>query len=676
MELSNGVLRLEFDPATGSLCQIRDIAAGCDYLGDPRGNRLVKLVAPTSEHCSRPLYSHESGPPAMQKRGETLEIAWPQLLADGRPTGITAKATIRLPPGSPQAFFTIDVRNDGPDIVHEVHYPWVGGWTGIAGKGTDNLTAGYNFRLDPHAFPLGRCHTFGRHHQRVHAPMPYLMPFMDLSGGGYGLSYCNLDAGARTGGLVVENLSPDYAHLCLSWAWYFQPFITPGVMWKSPEVALGVHQGDWHETADRFRAFIEPWWRAPATPARLKRAIGLFNVQFRGFNGEFYHDFAEIPANVRDTMRYGVADLCLWDYIAEVYLRPDTGSFWEAPPERLEALRKGLAEARRLGCNTSTLVNFRLITQRTRLWEELASEVQRSVYGCPLVDSWPCSMNHAQYWNPIIQAAGYSLCQSSPKFHEWALKLVNQTLDLGFTSLFIDQANHHDPCFADNHGHASPDDVVEPAHRWMAEAARQVHARNPEAYLIGESAGLHNTQILDLWWYWGMRSAKPEVIRYLLPRSLQSWCIDENERDVIAKAFAMGCLLALMTRELGGLLSDEPELAAQVARLAQLKNETAAFLVDARFLDKRGVSVEGGDAYVFDSAGGIVVTLANSEPREQAIKVVLAPDVLNKHVAPTGALHIEGMPVREVSSPNRDGRLTLEASLPPYGAGVWCVPGA
>jgi hypothetical protein len=677
MELSNGILRLDFDQATGNLCQITDVANGRQYLGNPRGNRLVKLVAPTAQHSSRPVYSHESGAPAMARRGDALEIAFPQLLTNGEPTGISAKVVVRLPAGSDQAFFAIEVRNDGPDLVHEVHFPWVGGWTGMAGKGGDRIVVGYGFEFDPHSFPLGHCHTFGRHHQRkyLHAQLAEAaaLPFLDISGGACGLSYCNPSAAPRTGGLVIENLSPDYKQVCLSWAWVFQPFVKPGQTWRSPEVALGAHRGDWHVSADRFRKLIEPWWTAPPTPARIKRSIGLFNVQFTGFNGEFYHDFSEIPTIVRDTMRYGVNDLCLWDVIAQVYLRPDTGGFWEAPPERLEKLRRGLDAARQLGCNTSTLVNFRLITARNRLWAELAPEAQRSIYGQPLPDSWAISINHGAYQNPIIEEGGVSLCQSSPRFHDFALQLVEQTMDLGFTSLFIDQATDWKTCFADNHGHASPDDTVEPAHRWMAEAARRVRARNADAYLMGEIAGVHNTRLLDLWWDWGMRGVRPEILRYLLPESVQVWCIDENERDVIAKAFAMGCLLSLMTRELGGLLSDEPELAAQVARLAQLKQETADFIVDARFLDKRGLTVEGGDAFVFDSPAGLAVTLANSEPAERPLKVTLDPEVVGRRTAGGGRLHVEGAAPVEVAAARIGHRLVLEAKLPPYGAGVWCL---
>ena len=676
MELNNGLVCVEFDDATGSLRQMRDLKAGREHLRDPRGSRLFKLVVSAQEEMSKPVYSHQAGRPTMRRQGPTLEIAYPQLMVDGQPTGLAATVTVRLPEGSPEATFSVRIANDGPLTVHEVWFPCVGGWNGLAGKGVDALHVGGMLKVDPHEFPVGRAYTFGRCHQRrwFGSGTGHLLPFLDLSGGGTGISLCSYARVPRIHGWVLENLTRSYDELCLSLAWVGQPFVKPGQAWQSPEIGLGMHQGDWHETADRVRRFIEGWWTAPPIPARLRRAIGFFNVFFRGFNGEHYHDFEEIPAIVRDIQRYGVSDLCLWDCIAGVYLRPDTGGFWEAPPERLAALREGLAQARRLGCNTSTLVNLRLVVERNQIYPQLAPELQRSLYGQPLYDSWPCGLHHAQYRNPNLEQGGRPLCQSSPRFREFALDVVKRTLDLGFTSLFLDQTTEFFLCFADNHGHVSPDDTPERAYEWIAEAARMVRSRNEEAYLIGELPELFNTQLVDLWWEWQQRSMQPQGLRYVLPQSLQSWVIDENERDVIARAFAMGCLLALNTREFGGLLSDEPELAAHVARLARLRQDTAAFVAEGRFRDDRGLTLEGGEGYVYTSPAGLAVTLANPSSGPCTVRAALDPQVLGKTPMASGRLHIEDGTVLDVPSKRAAGGLGLEAVLPPFGAAVWCLP--
>ena len=672
MELSNGLVGFLFDDETGSLAQITDLGTGRDYLADPRGNRLFKLIVPTERHTSRPVYSHEPRP-QIERAGEVLTLRFPGLVAEGRPTGVSATVTVRLPAGSHEALFSIELRNGSPYLVHEVHFPWVGGWTGIAGKGTDCMTIG-PWRLDPHtAFPTHRTHTFGRYNQRGYFGGSFFLPFADLSGGGCGLSYCIYAKTPRVCGLLVEDLSPVYGAPCLSWAYVGHPFLRPGGTWQSPEIGVGTHRGDWHETVDRFRAFAESWWRQPPAPARLRGIIGFHNVQFMGFNGELYHDLTEIPAIARDGMRYGVHDLCVWDVPSQLYLRPDTGGFWETEPERLAALRQGLADAKALGCNTSPLLNLRNITRRCRLFEEMSSELKRSIYGEPIADSYPLSLNHAQWSAEVREAGGYRLCQSSPKFHAFALDVVRRTLDLGFTSLFIDQPADTVLCMDDSHGHASPDAVMEGAYQWIGAAAEMVRARDPEGYVVGELPELFNTQLLDLWWDWGKRDVKWEVIRYLLPGSLQLWCIDEHERDVLSTAFASGHLLSLMTHEVSGLLSDEPDLAEHVARLAKLRRDTAPYLGMGRFVDQRGLSGEGAGGYVHVSDAGLAVGLANSEDHEVCAKVRLSPEALGRRPVDGGVVHLEDGSVQPVpAAPGGD--LTAEVKLPAYGAAVWCVP--
>jgi len=56
---------------------------------------------------------------------------------------------------------------------------------------------------------------------------------------------------------------------------------------------------------------------------------------------------------------------------------------------------------------------------------------------------------------------------------------------------------------------------------------------------------------------------------------IPAWCIDENQRDVLAEAFAVGSFLAIATRDMTGRLSDAPALAGQVKRLARLRKATA-----------------------------------------------------------------------------------------------------
>lgn len=674
MKLSNGLIKFDFDDATGSLCQIRDLKTGKEYLQDPRGYRLVKLIAPTAEYSTRPLYSHLAGAPRMQKKGDTLTISFPQVNDGGKATGISMRVKVRLPSGSPEAIFTLELRNDGPDMAQEVWFPWVGGHKIKSGDKLEKITAG-RFQLSnfPGSFPTMRTHTFGRHHQRLGFAGVCLLPMMDMSGPDGGLSYIRYENKPGYNALVFENESNDYVNACMSWAWASRPFLKTGQSWTSAEFGVGVHQGDWHATADRLRRYMEKWWKPSGMHPSLREKIGLYHVQFRGFNGEHYNEFEALPDMARDCLKYGVSDICMWDVAAQVYLRPDRGGFWEMAPERLTALKRALAECRELGCLVGPWVNFRLITEYTRIWKELEPYAVQSVYGKPIMDNWPCSMNHAVYQNALIEQAGHCLCQGSDGFRKFAFDLVERTMGLGFATLYIDQAAEWNSCMAKNHGHKTPDEAIVKTYAWFGEATRRVRELCQESYTVGELPDLYNTQSIDLWWDWGWRNTGSNVFRYLIPETMACWCIDENERDVLSKAFAMGHFLAIATRDMTGRLSDEPTLARHIARLAKLRKATAPFVSHGRFLDNRGLSVENEDAYVFSSDAGLAVTMANGSATRKMLKVTLKPEEAGSVPVGKGLLHIEGAEPVPISPTRRGGNWSVEVKVPAYGAAIWTI---
>jgi len=673
MKLSNGLVKFDFNDATGSLCQIKDLKTGKEYLQDPRGYRLVKLIAPTPEYSTRPLYSHLAGAPRMQKKGDTLIISFPQVSDGGKATGISMKVKVCLPSGSPEAIFTLELRNDGPDTVQEVWFPWVGGYPakkeGMQAKVTTNQFSG-----SPANFFHNSTHTFGRHVQRLGFANYNLLPMMDLSDVQGGLSYIRYENKPDYNALVFENEANDFVNLCVTWAWASRPFFKKGQSWTSAEFGVGVHQGDWHATADRLRRYVEKWWKPSGIPPSLREKIGLYHVQFRGFNGEHYNEFESLPDMARDCLQYGVSDICIWDLFAQVYLRPDRGGFWEMAPERLASLKRALAETRRIGCHVGPWVNFRLITEYTRIWKELEPSAIQSVYGKPIMDNWPCSINHAVYRNGLIDQAGHCLCQGSDGFRKFAFDLVERTMGLGFSNLYIDQAAEWNSCMAENHGHKTPGEAIRKAYDWFGEANRLIRKLSPGAYTCGELPDLYNTQAIDLWWDWNWKNGlRSEVYRYLLPEMMACWCIDENQRDVLGKAFAMGHFMAIATRDMTGKLLDEPALARHIARLAKMRKATAPFVAHGRFLDNRGLSVENGDAYVFSSDAGLAVTMANGKATQKTLKITLALEEASFVPAGKGLLHIEGTEPVPITPTRHGGKWSVEVKVPAYGAAIWTM---
>jgi hypothetical protein len=237
----------------------------------------------------------------------------------------------------------------------------------------------------------------------------------------------------------------------------------------------------------------------------------------------------------------------------------------------------------------------------------------------------------------------------------------------------VDQASEWNYCLSRRHGHASPWEAWERTYAWYGEVTRAARRRNPEAYTIAEIPDLYNTQHIDVWWNWGWRGAEwasVPVFRYVMPSMIPCWCIDENQRDVVSDAFATGSFMAVATRDMTGLLSDAPDLAAHVARLARLRKETARFVSHGRFVDDRGLEVRGGKGYVYHTPRGVAVTLANGKSTPAVLAVELSPSAVGLRDAAGWLLHHEGEKAAAVRPEPRGDTLRFRVTLPPYGAAV------
>ncbi len=255
--MENDLVRFGFDQATGSIVEIEDRVTGQRHIGDPARGRLFRIMCPNALWRTRYADSHEAGPPAISREGRRLSIRYPSLRAMDGPSAIEATVHVELPSDEPEALFTLEITNGTPDRIHEVRFPWVSGWTGLAGPGKDHGFCG----VLPAALYPSRPETFHYNLAGAHRRQFYIynngmqLPFFDVSGGGHGLSYICYQQRPNLGGMVLHNLDPEPDGLSLSFAWVHLPFTKPGQAWRSPTIGIGVHQGDWHATADRFRAW-------------------------------------------------------------------------------------------------------------------------------------------------------------------------------------------------------------------------------------------------------------------------------------------------------------------------------------------------------------------------------------------------------------------------------------
>lgn len=639
MRLANGIIAIDFDPRTGSLVQIEDMRTGMSYLSDPADGRLFRLFVPDEEEwIDRYGESHQSEPPLMSVAGETLTIVFPDVtMADGKPSGIKATVLVNLPAGADEARFSLQLEHSGPHTICEAIFPWIGGWRGYPGK-RGHIRCGSNKPFDPFT-QLRRNIGWNllQSTRKAVLGFPYThIPVCDITNDEVGLAYNFYP--------VTRDLSYDFSMIDLneragdphpSFGWVHYPFLKTGGSWTSGTVGLSPHQGDWHFAADKMRAWLDTWWQAPDVPENLRRSIGFHNAYFREFSGREWRSYSDMPELARFGKEHGLGHFIVWDMsMLGDYLRAGSAPLFADKPERIEELRKALQEVRDMGVSVSPLFNSRLTNQVVPFWKEHGEKwAIRSKYGIPTVETHPLRRNAASLVVPYFERSGARLCQQHPEFQSWVIDKVQDLLDLGFNAVFLDQPFSEDHCFGADHGHPVPMAVHGGACDWTERATAMVHAQAKDGYTIGEVPDIWNTQSLDMWWFWEWTAVCPEVFRYTLPDSLQSWVIDPyDHEDQVGQAFAQGFLLNINVHALEGSLLDVPEFASRIAQLAALREKTADFTVLGRFCDLQGMTVET-DAAVSaarydagDRTGVIIAETSKESSGGGTVKITLSPE--------------------------------------------------
>jgi hypothetical protein len=103
------------------------------------------------------------------------------------------------------------------------------------------------------------------------------MGWMDLSGergGIYLATHDQSSTGTRLTALPAPGSSFDMSLTK-------EVVVKPGETWQCPQAVLAVHEGDWHASADRYRAWAQGWMKRPNLPQWIREADGwvLMGVQ-------------------------------------------------------------------------------------------------------------------------------------------------------------------------------------------------------------------------------------------------------------------------------------------------------------------------------------------------------------------------------------------------------------
>ncbi|MGA7343331.1 MAG: DUF6259 domain-containing protein [Terracidiphilus sp.] len=636
--VENERMRIELDPNSGDIVGLCNKRSGREYIAAREWAKAFRLNVPLPGRVTgfNADYSANAFDSWMQKsctiaqerseEGQTVWVRYSKVESAAGTFPIGVAYSIHLPNDSDEATLRLEIENRSPYQVKEVFFPWISGVQEVEDVASDTFAA-------PNMIHLG---TELRRHFDADAnweEYPYLldiptwpdgyslsMPWMNYGGKSEGIY---LASNARTGihhMLMVQ----DYGrvkHPVLAFAWAFPSYIAPGKTWRSPELVLSLHDGDWHAAADKYRSSLSGWYRKPDTQPDFKRSFASFNSFFTEL------DFMQIAELAEDILKYDLRHLVMWnfgDYYPEV-MQPDDLSvdpprLGEFTPQwgGLPKLQAANQRARELGVSTGIIFSQRLWNKDTLTPElrKMAEDwVIRRESGDPISESWDHQHLGAAQWSGWQQSFGhldYIMCSAVNEYRDFAIRNVRGVLKrAGYSMMFYDQVVEGNLCFSSRHDHAdvSAPSMATPA--FVELLKKGMKADNPDAVLIGEGWEVLSSQHLDSGWVWRV-PPNPEVLRYTLP-----WVVNTSAVEVDAglanRYFVLGLQLAIVAGGLenGKKLSDFPEFAGHVKRLAGFHNNTERFWVGGSFQDDIGLQVSGAFAKLYQTSREVAIMAAN-----------------------------------------------------------------
>jgi hypothetical protein len=634
----NEFLRIEVNSKSGDITGLYNKRTGKEYIAAKQWARAFRLNVPYPKYVTgyNADYSANSLDSWLQTNcvitsdrspgSQILRVQYPTLESPAGKFEIDVSYSIHLPDNSDEAFFQLEVANHSPYRVKEVFFPWISGVGAVEDTRTDTFVTSeairriadlriqqganweeYPFLLDSPVWPDG--------------PYSLSMPWINFGGRREGLYLASLTREGTVHMLMLQNFG-DEKDPILAIAWAFAPYVEPGRSWRSPEIVLSLHPGDWHAAADKYRTSLGGWHQKVDTPPDFKKPFASFNSFFTSQNFDQITDLAE------DIRKYGLRDLVMWNFgdyypnvLEEDDLTVDPPRLGVITPQwgGLARLKAANAKAHSLGVRTGIIFSQRLwnkdaLTPALRLLAE--KWVIRGESGDPLSETWHHQHLGAAQWShgePYFGHLEYIMCDAVKDWQNFAIhNIVGVLSQAGYSMMFYDQAAvERNLCFSPEHHHADANAPSLSAYDFIKSLRAAMRETNPNAILIGEGWNVVVSQGMDMGWSW-VGPPNPEVFRYTLPWVFNAIATDVD-RGQANKYFVLGIHLAIVAKSLenGKKLSDFPEFAQHLARLASFREKTERFWVNGAFQDDVGLSMSGAFGKVYTTSNEVAIMVGN-----------------------------------------------------------------
>lgn len=432
-------------------------------------------------------------------------------------------------------------------------------------------------------------------------------------------------------------------------------YIPPGAYWESQPYVIGVHQGDWHWAADRYREWCRPWMVKPEIPQWVKECDGWYGVGFHVTKDSF----KDIPAIFEEAQYLGLNYVQFWGHMIG-----DSGCYRFYYPDPYlggpEELKRGIEHVKARGGHIGFYFNIQAFDPRLpQLKEKYKGKIPPDI---PIPDWYNEFKDYAQLHfdgSYVVQYPGVMetswsdgqriMCPYCQGWQNYLLYWIVEKYvrEYGANAVYVDQVSSPPVtyCFNFKHGHKHHGAVVQGRVMLLKKLAEEASKTVPDFSITFEGNGDAVGQFGHMHLYTSFSGQTnypcPEVFSYTFPdyiiidgfanrwsqKAMQPYYPHIKnrkwtEKDVMNRVFLLGYRFDLC---LYRRLKKGEDFTEYARKVISLRKKIKNYLYNSRFMDDIGIKElpEDVEAKVFKGKDALIVNLLDNREKPEGFEFVL-----------------------------------------------------
>jgi len=727
--LANGKISLGFDAHSGALLSMKNLDTGLELIPRGEAQPLFSLDTVSYEKC--PLFFEEKDVIPMESTNDSSRGCRTETRADGTqvfiathsfPQGVEAEVTVELPTGTEISRWSIKVENSLPlrprdaVIVHRVVFPHLGGLRAAKEDKLQRLAWPLDMGMlisepakklpaySPEGRTVAQSFAFS---PRIEYPGRAIMSWVDLSGPEGGLYLAGHDAEPVIS--TTYEATGDRANSEVSLAVRRWSLLWPGKRWQPQPISVGIHNSDWHWSADRYKEWFYATVPVRKTPQWVYDEVA-WAMDGGGANRA---TFADINNMIITAQNMGINYLQSWQHHMRSYETGESLVAMQMPnvyggreEEFIAAIENVHKRGGRIGFyfNASD-VDMRIggMMRQPKYFQKLPEDIKKMLPAAdPIEDGW-LDMVHMlpdgsqkRGWPDGIDIR--HACHGSKGWSDWVYFWVMRYVKKYKADTWyqdISPWSAMNVCFHPDHGHEGP---IHHAQAHIDLGNRIARDAGPDFGIIGESMcdRMMSYQTHSLWVHGApQEDAEPGLFIYTHPKFplfgggyIGYWFsnikeikrygikLTAEEGKFLSIADLMRVILLYGQRfdSFGASILPGIENMSAADRerweILELRRAVNADLNRSSFRDRLGLSAapEGVETrlFVMDSGNGALVTALDQRQEKVEFNLALDTTLHNIKLPVKAELVLPGGRIQKLDEPEVKGRI-ISIKLPGKG---------